>query len=181
MSHAGLELMLMKSARLAVNIRRTYTKVKKDPSAYYYTYVLLLQDNKMYIGATDNIYNRLLHHCQMSKSSSVWVRQHGPVKRVVEITRNCDREDETLKTMEYMTMFGWKNVRGAAYCRSALRGPPPQLVDFRKDGKLFDYLTRREIDDVVSTVRDLAEMQDAMSDGGSDAGSTGAATDGQKQ
>lgn len=166
MGNLPLENMLLQSARLSVNIRRTYAKVKRDPAAYYYTYVLLLQDNKFYVGATDNIYNRLLDHCQMSKSSSVWVRQHGPVKRVVEIARDCDREGEAHKTLEYMTLFGWKNVRGGAYCRSALRGPPPQLVEFRKDSKTFDYLTRREIDEVVGVVRDLAEQQDAMSDGG---------------
>lgn len=63
------------------------------------------------------------------------------------------------------SLFGWTNVRGAGYCRSAMRAPPPPLAEFRREpGKHFDYLTRREIDEIVGVVRDLAERQDAMSD-----------------
>ena len=169
-----LEPLLLQSARLAVTIRRTYARVKRDPGARYFTYVLLLQDNKMYVGNTDNIYNRLLDHCLMSASSSVWVRQHGPVQRVVEISRDCSREDEMYKTMEYMCLFGWQNVRGASYCRPAMRAAPAALADFRRDStKRFDYLTRREIDQVVAVVRDLAEQQSAMSEGGDSGGGGG--------
>lgn len=160
-----LEPMLLQSARLAVSIRRTYSRVKRDPGARYYTYVLLLQNNKLYVGNTDNIYNRLLDHCLMSASSSVWVRQHGPVQRVVEVSRDCCREDELYKTLEYMSLFGWKNVRGAAYCRPAMRAAPAALADFRRDNtRAFDYLSRREVDEVVTVVRDLAEQQTAMSE-----------------
>lgn len=165
-----LESMLMLNARLSVNIRRAYSRLKRDQGARYFTYVLLLQNNKMYVGSTDNIYNRLLDHCQMSKSSSVWVREHGPVRRVVEVSRDCDRDDETYKTLEYMHLFGWTNVRGAGYCRSAMRAPPPQLADFTRDqARKFDYLTRKEIDEVVGVVRELSEQQDAVSDDASSA------------
>jgi len=165
-----LEPLLLQSARLAVSIRRTYAKVKRDPAARYYTYVLLLQNNKLYVGNTDNIYNRLLDHCQMSASSSVWVRQHGPVRRVVEISRDCCRDDELYKTLEYMEMFGWQNVRGASYCRPTMRAPPAALADFRRDcSRRFDYLTRKEIDEVVSVVHELAACQNAPSGAGSEA------------
>lgn len=97
-----LEPLLLQSAQLSVSIRRAYARLKRDPGARYYTYVLLLNENKMYVGSTDNIYRRLLDHCQMGKSSSVWVREHGPVRRVVEISRNCGRDDEAYKTFEYM-------------------------------------------------------------------------------
>ena len=123
----------------------------------------------MYVGVTDNIYNRLLDHCLMSASSSIWVRQHGPVQRVVEIARDCARDDEAYKTLEYMTLFGWQNVRGAQYCRTAMRTPPPQLAEFKKDAaRHFDYLTRAEIDEIVSVVRDLADQQSAISEQSSD-------------
>ena len=57
-------------------------------------------------------------------------------------------------------------MRGAAYCRSAMRAPPAPLADFRREpAKPFDYLTRREIDEIVVVVRDLAEKQGAMSEG----------------
>lgn len=67
-------------------------------------------------------------------------------------------------------------MRGAGYCRSAMRAPPAQLADFKRGQATFDYLTRKEINEVVSVVRDLADQQDAMSEdaagSGSDAGST---------
>lgn len=172
---AHLEAMLLQSARLQVAIRRQYSKVKRDPAARYYTYVLQLQDNKFYVGNSDSIYTRLLDHCLMSSSSSLWVRQHGPVHRVVEISRDCSRDDELYKTLEYMTMFGWQNVRGAGYCRPSMRAAPAALSEFRRDAsRHFDYLTRREIDEIVSVVRELAEQQSTPSPppsaDGSDAG-----------
>lgn len=56
-------------------------------------------------------------------------------------------------------------MRGAGYCRSAMRAAPAPLAEFsRSADKTFDYLTRKEIDDIVGVVRELAEQQDAMSD-----------------
>ena len=167
----SLEPLLLQSARLAVSIRRTYAKVKRDPLARYYTYVLQLQGDKLYVGNTDNIYNRLLDPHLMSRSAAVWVRQHGPVRRVLEVSRNCCREDEMYKTLEYMSMFGWDNVRGAGYCRCVMRSPPAPLAQFKRDAsRHFDYLTREEIDEVLDVVRDLADLQAASS---SDEGSCG--------
>lgn len=97
-----LEHMLLQSAKLQIAIRRQYTKLKGDQTARYFTYVLQLQDNKFYVGSSDSIYMRLLDHCLMSASSALWVRQHGPVKRVLEISRGARKDDEAYKTMEYM-------------------------------------------------------------------------------
>lgn len=156
MAHV-VEPLLLQSARLSMTIRKTYARVKRDPSARYYTYVLLLGDNKLYVGNTDNIYNRLLDHCLLTPSSALWVREHGPVRRVVEVCRDCRRDDETYKTLEYMSLFGWQNVRGASYCRPAMRSPPVALAGFRRDcGRHFDYLSRDDIDDVVDVVKELA-------------------------
>lgn len=162
-----LEQMLLQSAKLQVAIRRQYARLKKDPAARYFTYVLQLHSNKFYVGSSDSIYTRLLDHCLMSASSAIWVRQHGPVMRVVEVSRNCSKDDEAYKTLEYMSLFGWQNVRGAAYCRSCMRAPPGHLADFVRDPeRKFDYMTRREIDEIVRVVRDLAEHTTAMSEGG---------------
>lgn len=63
------------------------------------------------------------------------------------------------------SLFGWTNVRGAGYCRSAMRAPPAQLADFQRDqAKTFDYLSRKEIDEVVGVVRELADQADAISE-----------------
>lgn len=50
-----------------------------------------------------------------------------------------------------------------------MRTPPPQLADFKKDAtRPFDYLSRAEIDEIVSVVRDLADQQSAISEQSSD-------------
>lgn len=66
-------------------------------------------------------------------------------------------------------------MRGAAYCRSAMRAAPAQLADFKRDqARAFDYLSRKEIDEVVTVVRELAEQQDAMSEDAPGGSSDGA-------
>lgn len=152
----SLDALLLEAARLSVAVRAAYAALKRDPAARYFTYVLLLQNGKMYVGNTDNIYQRLLEHCLMSPSAAVWVREHGPVARVVEICRNCTREDETYKTLEYMSLFGWEHVRGAAWCRPEMRAPPVPLAEFTREPRPFEYMTRRDMDGVLARVRELA-------------------------
>ena len=152
-----METMLLQSARLAVRIKSEYFKLKKDPEAKYYCYVLLLKNSKFYVGCSDNIYARLLDHYAMSPSSAVWVRKHGPVQRVVEVMRNCSRDVELYKTMEYMSMFGWENVRGASFCRSEMAAPPPPLASFiRSSGDPLEYIPRKEVDEICIEVSKLA-------------------------
>jgi hypothetical protein len=155
---AAIESLLLDSAKLSVAIQRAYTKVRNDPrSRYYFTYVLLLQNGKFYVGTSNNVYNRLLDHHLMSTCSSLWVREHGPVQRVVEVVRNCAYDDETYKTLEYMSMFGWQNVRGASYCRPSMRSPPAALAEFRRNpNRPFLYMSRGEIDGIEDMVRELA-------------------------
>lgn len=153
-----IEALLLDAARLSVQIRREYARIKLDPSARYYTYVLLLQRNKMYVGCSDNLFQRLLEHRLMSPSAAVWVREHGPVQRVVEVSRNCAADDETYKTLEYMSLFGWENVRGAGWCRLDMRAPPSALADFERDpARAFNYMPRKDLDLVMHHVEDLAQ------------------------
>lgn len=120
----AVEKMLLDAARLNLRIRREYARIKRDPAARYYTYVLLLQRGKLYCGSSDNIFMRLLDHTLGTPSAALWVKEHGPIERVVEITRNCSREDEHYKTLEYMSLFGWENVRGAGWCKLDMHRPP---------------------------------------------------------
>lgn len=159
-----IEGLLLDAARLSVLIRREYGRIKRHPPARYYTYVLQLQDDKMYVGCSDNLFTRLTEHRLLSSSAAVWVREHGPVRRVVEVSLNCAPDDEHYKTLEYMSMFGWENVRGAGWCRVAMRAPPAALADFQRDpGRHFEYMSRRDIDAVVRHVDSLASD---LSEGG---------------
>lgn len=157
----ALEPLLLESAKLSVAIRRTFLKVKRNTqSRYYYTYVLLLQRGKFYVGASNNVYNRLLDHTLMAESSALWVKEHGPIERVVEIIRDCAPDDERYKTLEYMSMFGWANVRGASYCKPSLQTPPAALAEFNRDPhRVFNYLSRGEIDGICAMVDELADME----------------------
>lgn len=156
---------LLQSARLSLEIRNEYARLKRDTTAKYYTYVLQLQEDKFYVGNTDNPYTRLLDHRLMTPSSSLWVKQYGPVKRIVEISRNSSKTDEHYKTLLYMSMFGWQNVRGSSYCKIQMFGPPEALKTFARDRDAeFDYLSREEIEAVEAAIVDLealVERQDA--------------------
>lgn len=153
----SLDELILESARLTVQLRKRF-KARQEDGALgnpRYTYVLLLQDECVYIGTTTNIFIRLMDHLHETSMTSNWVREHGPVIRILEIIRNSTQEDETYKTLEYMTLFGYKSVRGAGWCKVELRHPPTALHAFRRDRADFDYLSRKEIDDVVQTAREL--------------------------
>jgi hypothetical protein len=152
-----LERLLLKSAELNIQIRRKYQAVKPSSETKYYTYVLMLQGGRIYVGNSDNIYTRLTEHFLQSTHSSNWVREHGPPLRVMEIVRNSCADDERYKTLEWCDLVGYEYVRGAAYCKMDSRGPPPPLATFNRDpGRTFEYLNREEIDDIVRTCKKLA-------------------------
>lgn len=154
--------MLLQSARLSLAIRREYARVKRDAGAKYYTYVLQLQEGKFYVGNTDNIYQRLLDHRMMTPSTALWVKHYGPVERVLEVVRNCSKDDEHYKTMQYMSMFGWQNVRGSSYCKVRMFGPPAALKVFARtrDGE-FEYLSAEEMEGVLRDIDEMAAQQSA--------------------
>jgi len=78
------------------------------------------------------------------------------VHRILEVSRNCTKEDELYKTLQYMSMFGWQHVRGSSYCKLEMNGPPDCLAGFERtrDGE-FHYLTHAEVGDVCRVVEDL--------------------------
>lgn len=153
-NNAALDALLLEASRLNVAIRREYARLRGTGAgtgaAKHFVYVLLLQDGKFYVGATDNIYQRLLEHVVMSPSSSVWVREHGPVKRVVEVCRNCGPDVETHKTLEYMMLFGWENVRGSHWCRVALDAPPHALTCFDRGAPAPSRLEHLSLSEMAS-------------------------------
>lgn len=149
----SLNDLLLQRARLDIELRKRLKHIKNR----YFTYVLLLQNNNIYVGSTNNLFLRLLEHLHETELSSHWVRLHGPVIRVLEVSTQAQVEDECYKTLEYMHMFGWESVRGGSWCKVDLRGPPAALHTFKRDRGDFQYLSREEIDKAVSISRQLAE------------------------
>ena len=84
-----------------------------------FVYVLLLQNNKYYIGKTSNPNFRLAQHFNFN--GSAWTKKYKPI-RLVKLIPNCDKYDEDKYTKKYMGKYGINNVRGGAYCSMVLSG-----------------------------------------------------------
>lgn len=150
-----VDVLLLQQARLSLQIRQEFLALKKHADSRYFAYVLQLQNGKFYVGITDNIYQRLLDHKMRSPSAAVWVREHGPVTRVVQIIRNAPPDAETLLTLEFMDMFGYENVRGAGWCKLEMPNPPAALATFVREPRQFEFMTREEIDAACREVSKL--------------------------
>ncbi len=82
-----------------------------------YIYVLSLEQNKYYIGKTNNINFRLDQH--FNSNGSEWTKRFHPLA-LVELIPNCDSFDEDKYTKIYMNKYGIDNVRGGSYCQIKL-------------------------------------------------------------
>lgn len=80
-------------------------------------YVLELQNNKYYVGKSNNVYYRIEQH--FNGNGSVWTRKFQPLK-TIEIIKDCDDYDEDKYTIKYMNKFGIDNVRGGAFVKIEL-------------------------------------------------------------
>ena len=80
-------------------------------------YVLLLEDNCMYVGNSLSLSNRLSQHWQ--GLGARWTKLHKPVS-VLEVHMVADGEDandlENKRTLELMQEHGADKVRGGRYC-----------------------------------------------------------------
>ena len=80
-------------------------------------YVLKLNQDKYYVGKSNNINIRLDNH--FSSSGSEWTKKYKPVE-IVEKIENCDDFDEDKYTLKYMNIYGIENVRGGSFCKFEL-------------------------------------------------------------
>jgi predicted GIY-YIG superfamily endonuclease len=80
-------------------------------------YVLQLEDDKWYVGKTDDITKRYEQH--KSGKGSVWTKEYKPIK-LVETRTITSVHDETNVTKDLMKKYGVDNVRGGAYCQMEL-------------------------------------------------------------
>lgn len=78
-----------------------------------YIYILKLENNKYYIGKTQNPQFRINDHFE--GYGSVWTQKYKPIK-IVEFIKNCDIYDEDKYTLKYMKIYGIHNVRGGSFC-----------------------------------------------------------------
>ena len=80
-------------------------------------YILKLENNKYYVGKTNNIESRLENH--FNNNGSFWTKKYKP-ESIVEIIKNCDEFDEDKYTLKMMKKYGIENVRGGSFCKFKL-------------------------------------------------------------
>lgn len=78
-----------------------------------YIYVLILQQNKYYIGKTSNPQYRIEDHVNLQ--GSAWTTKYRPIN-IHQLIPDCDDFDEDKYTMKYMKEKGIENVRGGSFC-----------------------------------------------------------------
>ncbi|MBP3297129.1 MAG: hypothetical protein J6M27_11155 [Lachnospiraceae bacterium] len=86
---------------------------------YYHLYVLLLEDEKYYVGISRNVKKRFLAH--QTGQGAEWTKIHKPIKIIDDIQLAfCSYKKvkpyEDGKTIELMKKYGRENVRGGIYC-----------------------------------------------------------------
>lgn len=155
----SLDDLILQSAKLALRLRKRLKSERSDPeSKFFFVYVLLLQDECVYVGATNSLYMRFYEHLHETELSSNWVKYHGPVIRVLEVIKNAQKGDEEYKTLEYMQLFGWESVRGAHWCKVELKSPPAALREFARNRADFEYMDRQDIDASLKIARELLNV-----------------------
>ena len=90
-----------------------------------FIYILQLENNKYYIGKTNNPDFRLNNHFNSNGSS--WTKKYKPLK-VLKIIPDCSDFDEDRYTKEYMSKKGINNVRGGTYCKIKLDNDEIELL-----------------------------------------------------
>lgn len=75
-------------------------------------YILKLENNKYYVGVTNNLDKRLMDH--MNGKGSEWTKKYK-MKSLYKLIHDYNAFDEDRYTKEYMNKFGIENVRGGSY------------------------------------------------------------------
>ena len=103
---------LLLVASISPNFKRQITKM--------FTYVLLCEDSKIYVGKSQDINRRLRQHWK--GKGALWTRLFPPI-RVLEIRPN---DVEVATTIEYFKQHGMR-VRGGPWCQVRLKALPQKI------------------------------------------------------
>jgi predicted GIY-YIG superfamily endonuclease len=96
------------------------------PFGTQYIYVWELEEGKFYVGWSENLSRRLDEH--LSEEGAIWTKKYKPVS-IMEVCRG-DKSVEKQKTLEYMKLKGWENVRGGPWCYLDYKTAPPEVAKF---------------------------------------------------
>jgi len=74
-------------------------------------YILKLENNKYYVGKSNNMQQRAKAH--FSQNGSEWTKKYPPI----EIMETIEDKEEDMVTIDTMYTYGIENVRGGSYSR----------------------------------------------------------------
>jgi cellular nucleic acid-binding protein len=80
-------------------------------------YILKLENNKYYVGKSNDLEIRAKAH--LNGTASTWTKKYKPIS-VEQVISNASPYDEDKYTIEYMGKYGIDNVRGGIYVSEAL-------------------------------------------------------------
>ena len=104
----------------------TSTAASFFPVGTEYVYVWELEEGKYYVGYSKNLSGRLESHT--TGDGAVWTKKYKPIS-IVEIVRG-NKDIEKAKTLEYMKLKGFENVRGAGYSQTEYLSVPQSVQDY---------------------------------------------------
>lgn len=96
-----------------------------------FIYILLLENNKYYIGRTNNPHFRLQSH--FNSNDSEYTKKYKPLK-LLKLIPNCDNYDENKITLQYMDKYGINNVRGGSFSSVKLEKTTINLIQQMNNG-----------------------------------------------
>ena len=91
-------------------------------------YILKLQNNKYYVGRSDNVDKRIAEH--FNRTGCEFTKKYYPID-IYKVIDNASVFDEDKYVKEYMIKFGIDNVRGGSYSNEHL--DPAQLIMIKKE------------------------------------------------
>ena len=90
-----------------------------------FIYILKLEQNKYYVGKTNNPITRIEDH--INSSASEWTKKYKPIQ-IYQLIPDCDSFDEDKYTKIYMDKYGINNVRGGQYCKINLSNDVIKII-----------------------------------------------------
>ncbi len=91
-----------------------------------YIYILELENNKYYVGKTNNIDVRIEEH--FNNNGASWTKKYKPI-RILEIIPDCDNFDEDKYVLKMMNEKGICNVRGGSFVTIKLSDENINLIN----------------------------------------------------
>ena len=76
-------------------------------------YTLRLENNKYYVGKSNNIKNRIKLH--RTNKGSYWTKKYSVIEQVSNITSDSGPFRELIETLECINRYGIDNVRGSMF------------------------------------------------------------------